>query len=427
MQKNITKISDTEQELEIILSSEEFGTEYDQELEEAKRTVQIKGFRKGHVPAGMLKKLVGPAIEASIAEKMASKHFAAITGEENIKPASRASLDHFSFEDGRLKIKLSYEIHPEFELKSFDGYSFTQPRYTITDEDVRREINLILKGHGSLVTVEGAASETDTVIGDVTRLNSDGEAEEGSTMENHHFNLEYLPEDNPFRKALVGKKAGEIAAVATDPKDEETPEQHYRIAISEVKRLELPELTDELVKEITGQRFENAADFTGDVRLQLEQHFTMKSEDELLESISARLIEENPVPAPKAMIASFSNMLVENAKRQMGGNFPKGFDVSQFALAMAPNAEKHARWLLISQKIAETNNLIVTDEDIKAFAEKEADRNPSADREQVLGTYMSTEFRDYITDTILKDKVYDIIKSQVTITEEPTPIPEHKG
>jgi len=427
LQKNITKISDTEQELEIILSSEEFGTEYDQELEEAKRTVQIKGFRKGHVPAGMLKKLVGPAIEASIAEKMASKHFAAITGEENIKPASRASLDHFSFEDGRLKIKLSYEIHPEFELKSFDGYSFTQPRYTITDEDVRREINLILKGHGSLVTVEGAASETDTVIGDVTRLNSDGEAEEGSTMENHHFNLEYLPEDNPFRKALVGKKAGEIAAVATDPKDEETPEQHYRIAISEVKRLELPELTDELVKEITGQRFENAADFTGDVRLQLEQHFTMKSEDELLESISARLIEENPVPAPKAMIASFSNMLVENAKRQMGGNFPKGFDVSQFALAMAPNAEKHARWLLISQKIAETNNLIVTDEDIKAFAEKEADRNPSADREQVLGTYMSTEFRDYITDTILKDKVYDIIKSQVTITEEPTPIPEHKG
>ncbi|MBM3422228.1 MAG: trigger factor family protein, partial [Chlorobi bacterium] len=73
MQKNITKISDTEQQLEIILAAEEFGTEYDQELEEAKRTVQIKGFRKGHVPAGMLKKLVGPAIEASIAEKMASK------------------------------------------------------------------------------------------------------------------------------------------------------------------------------------------------------------------------------------------------------------------------------------------------------------------------------------------------------------------
>jgi trigger factor len=40
---------------------------------------------------------------------------------------------------------------------------------------------------------------------------------------------------------------------------------------------------------------------------------------------------------------------------------------------------------------------------------------------------MSTEFRDYITDSILKEKVYDIIKSQVTITEEPTPIPVHQA
>jgi len=427
LQKNITKISDTEQQLEIILAAEEFGTEYDQELEEAKRTVQIKGFRKGHVPAGMLKKLVGPAIEASIAEKMASKHFAAIAEEDGIKPAGRASIDSFNFEDGQLRIQLSYEVHPEFELKSFEGYSFSQPRYIITDENVRKEINLILKGHGTLVSVDEAATETDTVIGDVTKIDEAGEAEEGSGMENHHFNLAYLPEDNPFRKALLGKKSGESADVDTEPKDEETPVQHYRIVVKEVKRLELPELTDDLVKDITGQRFENADDFTADVRIQLEQHFTMKSEDELLESISAKLIEENPVPAPKSMIASFSNMLVENAKRQMGGNFPKGFDVRQFTLAMAPNAEKHARWLLISQKIAEMNSLAVTDEDIRAFAEKEAGKNPSISVEQALNAYMSSEFRDYVSDSILKNKVYDIIKSQVTITEESTPIPEHKG
>ena len=90
MQKNITKISDTEQELEIILSSEEFGTEYNQELEEAKRTVQIKGFRKGHVPAGMIKKFVGPAIEASIAEKIAAIE---AVGSEDIAKAAALLLD----------------------------------------------------------------------------------------------------------------------------------------------------------------------------------------------------------------------------------------------------------------------------------------------------------------------------------------------
>jgi trigger factor len=423
LQKNIKNVSETEQEVEIILSAEEFGAEYNQELEEAKRTVQIKGFRKGHAPAGLIKKLAGPSIEANIAEKMASKYFGEIVDAENIKPASRAQLIDFTFNPDQLTIRLSYEIHPEFELKDYSGYTFTQARYNVTDEEVQREINLILKGHGTLISVDEASSSTDTVIGDVSRLNDNGEPETDQITENHHFSLEYLPEDNPFRNALTGKKAGEVVDVTAEPKDADTEATTFRVTISEVKRLELPELTDDLVKEITGSRFETVTDFTSDVQIQIAQHFTAKSEEDLLESISAKLIEENPVPAPKSMVESFSKMLVENAKRQMGGSFPKSFDESQFRLAMLPNAEKHARWLLISQKIAELSSLAVTDEDIKAYAEKEAGKNASMNAEDLLNTYLSAEFRDYITDTILKDKIYEIIKSKVTITEEETAIP----
>ena len=427
MQKNIKNVSETEQVLEIILSPEEFGAEYKQELGEAKRSVQIKGFRKGHAPESLIKKLAGPSIETTIAEKMASKYFGEIADAENIKPASRAQIIDFSFSPDQLTIQLSYEIHPEFELKDFSDYTFTKAHYTITDEDVDREIKLVLKSHGTLISVDEAASSTDTVIGDVVRLNEAGEPDEDQKTENHHFTLEYLPEENPFRKALTGKKAGEVVEVENEQQDADAKNSRFRVAISEIKRLELPELTDELVKEITGERFESVADFTADVRIQLEQHFTMKSEEEFIESISAKLIEENPVPAPKSMIESFSNMLVENAKRQIGGSFPKELDEKQFHVAMRPNAEKHAQWLLISQKIAELNKLEVSDDDIKAFAEKEAGKNESMTVEDLLNTYKSAEFRDYITDTILKEKIYDIIKSKVTIIEEEKPLPAHKG
>ena len=427
MQKNIKNVSETEQVLEIILSPEEFGAEYKQELEEAKRSVQIKGFRKGHAPESLIKKLAGPSIETTIAEKMASKYFGEIADAENIKPASRAQIIDFSFSPDQLTIQLSYEIHPEFELKDFSDYTFTKAHYTITDEDIDREIKLVLKSHGTLISVDEAASSTDTVIGDVVRLNEAGEPDEDQKTENHHFTLEYLPEENPFRKALTGKKAGEVVEVENEQQDADAKNSRFRVAISEIKRLELPELTDELVKEITGERFESVADFTADVRIQLEQHFTMKSEEEFIESISAKLIEENPVPAPKSMIESFSNMLVENAKRQFGGSFPKELDEKQFHIAMRPNAEKHAQWLLISQKIAELNKLEVSNDDIKAFAEKESGKNESMTVEDLLNTYMSAEFRDYITDTILKEKIYDIIKSKVTITEEEKPLPVQKG
>ncbi|MEI6756938.1 MAG: trigger factor [Chlorobium sp.] len=426
MQKNIKNISATEQELEIILSTEEFGAEYSQELEEAKRTIQVKGFRKGHAPAGLIKKLAGPSIEATIAEKMASKYFGEIADAEKIKPASRAQIVNFTFAPDQLTIRLSYEIHPEFELNDFSDDTFTQARYIITDDDIQREINLILKSHGNLISVDEAASSTDTVIGDVIRLDENGEPDESQKTENHHFSLEYLPAENPFHKALEGKKAGEVVDIETESKNPDEQPSRFRVTISEVKRLELPELNDELVKEITHQKFETVADFTSDIRIQLEQHFSQKSEEELLESMSAKLIEENPIPAPKSMIESFSKMLVDNAKRQMGGKFPKGFDEEEFRISMRPNAEKHAQWLLITQKIAEQAQLEVTDQDIRAYAQKEAAKS-SLDVEEMVSTYMSDEFRDYITDTILKDKIYGIIKAMVTITEKETPIPVHKG
>ena len=258
------------------------------------------------------------------------------------------------------------------------------------------------------------------------KLDEAGEPEEDQKTENHHFTLEYLPEENPFRLALTGKTAGESVEVENEEKGSQ-PASRFRVVISEIKRLELPELTDELVKEISGDRFESVTDFTSDVRIQIEQHFLLKSDEELLESISEKFIEENPVPAPNSMIASFSKMLVENAKRQMGGNFPRGFDEEQFRLAMKPNAEKHAQWLLISQKIAEEAELSVSDEDIKAYADKEAEKSESMNAEEILKTYLSAEFRDYITDTILKEKIYDVIKSKVTITEEEKPLPAHEG
>ncbi|NEX13804.1 MAG: trigger factor [Prosthecochloris sp.] len=427
MQKNINNVSDTEQKLEITLSAEEFTPEIDLEVENARKTIQIKGFRKGHVPVGMIKKVMGPAIEASVAEKLASKYFVEISESENIKPASRAELEDYSFDGDTLSITLSYEIHPEFEIKDFNDYAFVQDIYTVTDEDVEKEINLIIKGHGTLVPVDTPSEAKDTVIADLEKLDASGNILEDQKTENYSFNLEYLPEDNPFHKALVGKKAGEKVTVDIEGKEEGEETYRYEVAVKEVKRMELPELSNELVKEISQEKFESVEDFRTDVRGQLEQHFSNKSEQDLLESISARFIEENPVPTPSAMVDSFENMLLENAKRQMGGQLPPGMDENGFRDSIRPNAEKHARWMLISQKIAEQNSLEVTDEDIKAYAEKEAENNPGLNVEELIKTYMSTEFRDYMTDTILKDKIYTIIKSSVTINAENKPLPEHKG
>lgn len=388
---------------------------------------------------GLLKKLAGPSIEIAVAEKLGGKYFTDIITAENIKPANRAQIADFAFTDDTLTLKLVYEIHPEFELQDFSGYTFTKANYVVGDKEVEREIELILKSHGTMVTSDEPASEKDTVIGDALRFNDEGELDEASKVANHHFSMEYLPAENPFRIALLGKKAGDVVEVVNTPikEDEEGEEAtaedaeavkptRFQVTVTEVKRLELPELDDELVKEISQERFDNVADFKADVRLQLEQHFTMKSDNDLLEAISGKMVEENPVPVPNSMVESFQDMLLENAKRQLSGNFPKGFDVTGFRASMRDNAEKHARWMLITQKVAEMNKLTVTDEDIVAFAEKEAGKNEALDIKQIIETYKSPDFHDYIADSIMKEKVYNAITEKVTVTEEETPVPEHR-
>ncbi|MEI6639332.1 MAG: trigger factor [Chlorobium sp.] len=423
MQKIISNSNETEQILEITLTAEEFGAEYNQELEEARRSIQIKGFRKGHAPVSLIKKLAGHSIEATVADKMASKYFTQIVEADNIKPVNRAEIVSFSFEGDQLAVKLVYEVQPEFELNDISGYSFTKTIYTITEEDVDREVKHILKGHGSLISVDEAASATDTVIGDVWKLNEAGEPDETQKTSNHHFSLEYLPEANPFRKELTGKKAGENVDIENKEPDSETEPSRYRVAVSEVKRLDLPELTEDLVKEITDQQFESIADFKADIQAQLQKHFTKKAEDDLLESISAKLIEDNPVPTPESIVESFSNMLLENAKRQIGGNFPKNFNSADFRETLRPNAIKHAQWMIITRKIAETANISVSDDDLKSYMEKEAMNHPEAQREQFVESYKNPEISDYIAEMIFKGKIYDHLKSQVTIIEEAKPVP----
>jgi trigger factor len=418
LQKNIKNVSETEQVLEIILSAEEFGAEYSKELEEAKRNVQIKGFRKGHAPASLIKKLAGPSIETTVAEKMASKYFGEIADSGAIKPINRAEIISFSFEDDQLILRLAYEIQPEFELNDFSEYSFTKALYTVTDEDVEREIQQILKAQATLISVDEAASTTDTVIGDVWKLNDVGEPKEDSVTENHHFTLEYLPEENPFRRALLGKKRGESIDVENKKEETDAEPSTFRVIVREIKRLELPELTDDLVKEVTEQQFESAADLRSDIRNQIEANFIKLAEEDLLESISEKLIEANPVSAPESMVGSFTQMLVDNAKRQIGGAFPSSFDEKDFLETLRPNAVKHAQWMVISRKIAETENITVSEDDLKAYVEKEISENPSLDKERLLESYKTGEIRDFIAESVIKKKIYDLLKSKVTITEE---------
>ena len=427
MKSQIKSISDTEQELELCLETSEFQPELDKQYRDAQKKANLKGFRQGKAPISIIKRLLGGQIQTQVVEKLASENFEKISKDENIKIIGQARISDFKLDENQsLTIYLSFEVQPEFDLKPYDTYEFKKINYQITDDDVEKELKGLLRNYAEITVVDEPATKTDVVVASLQKCDEQGIAIVGENLENQTFNLEYLKNDSPFFSALVdSKKDDERRVVVEDenPETKETTKTHYNVVVQEVKQVALPEFNDDYADKLSQGKLKTTAEFKEDLKNQIESHFTKKSDEDLFDSIADKFTEDNVFPLPLSLVDSYENLLVENAKKQVGGKFPAGFDEYKFRHDIRPNAEKHARWMLIRSKLAEQNDITIEEDDIKAYAEKEA-AMVGLDAETYMQQLTSSEYLPYITDSLLRDKVLDHIKNTSAIVEESQDLPK---
>ncbi len=398
----------------------EYQPKLDENYKLAQENVQVKGFRKGKVPMEMVKRLVGKEIESETIETLASEAFSKIASEEKLKMVGRARIRHFEFTDDKLlNIYLMYEVQPEFDLAPYTDYAFKKAEYEITEEDIEREVKGILREQGVWISKEGESTEEDLVVVDYQQLDEGGMPIIGKRTENQEIVLKMIRKESPMRAALIGVKAGderiiELSDEATKPK----ASKRYKFYIKDVKRLDLPELTDELTKELTQGHLQTAAELRADIEFRLKETFKRKSEDDLLEEIAKKFIEDNPIEVPRTMIRSFEDMMIENAMRQLGGKFPKGFDVQAFRREISPNAKRQAQWMLIRYKLAEVARIKIDEQAIRDLAEADAKEMGIPDVNQVLQSYRKEEMQNYVFERAVREKLFAYLLSTLKITPE---------
>jgi trigger factor len=422
----IKSFGSTEQELTLVLEPSEYQPKLDENFKVAQETVQIKGFRKGKVPMDMVKRLVGKEIETDTIETLANENFSKLAAELQLKIVGRARIRHFEFKDDQsLNIYLMYEIQPEFDLKPYAHYEFKKAEYYITADDIEREVKGILKEQGVWVSKETEATEEDLVVVDTQQLDAGGMPIIGKRFENQEFMLKMVRKESPLRAALTGSKTGDERAVDLEMRDESGKVElnKYKLYIKEVKQLDLPELTDELAKEVTNGQLQTAAELRADIETRLKNFYKQKSDDDLLEEVAKKFIEENPIDVPHSMIHSFEDMMIENAARQLGGKFPKGFDVQAFRREISPNAKKQAQWMMIRYKLADVAGIKIDEATIRELAEVDAKEMGAENTEQVLQAYMKEDMRNYVLERALRNKVFEHLKATLKISPEPKRIP----
>ena len=380
MLKSNNKLETNKYELEVEATAEQFEEAIQRTYRRKAKNIAIPGFRKGKATRKMIEKLYG---EGFFYEDAVNSMVPSLVGEAveeaGLKPVVNPDIAVQSLDkETGVVFKVTVISKPEVEISDYKGIEVTKEVKTITDEDIENEVQKIRERQGRLVTVEGRAAENgDTAVIDFEGF-IDGVAFEGGSEKMYDLKLGsgyFIP---GFEEQVVGHNAGdEFTVNVTFPENYQMTEiagkpAEFKVLLHEIKNVELPDADDELAKDVS--EFDTLDELKADIRTKLTEQAAKLADTNAENKIFDTIIENMKAEIPEEMIDDKINMLVKDFEYrigQQGLNLETylsyvGMQEDGFRLTFRENAEKQVKLRLALEKIAELENIEVSDSDVMA-------------------------------------------------------------
>lgn len=422
--KSSTKTDVNTTELVISIDAETFEAAVEKEYQRQKKNIQIKGFRKGKVSRklaerefgegafyeGAINSLIGPEVDAAVQE----------TG---LVLVDRPNLELLSVDKNEgVEVKAICITKPEIEIADFKGLKAAKKAVDITEEDIDKQIQIIRKKNARIVSVEDRAAQMDDeVIIDFEGFFGD-EAFEGGKGEDHPLRLgsgQFIP---GFEDQIVGHNIGdEFDVNVTFPEDYQMNDYAGKAAVfkTKIKAIsyeELPEINDDLIKDAT--EFETVEEYRNDIRTKLEEAAGNQAEAAFENAIMNQIIEKVDAPIPNCMFEHRIDDLMngfEQQLRQQGMDLNlyfqyTGMDMDSFRETYRDRAVSEVKLRLALEKIAELENVEITEDELNASLEEIA----AANKVDVETVKRFIPVEDYKNDLKVQ-KAVEIIKESAVV------------
>lgn len=418
MDIKINELPNSQQELEVTLDFSEIQPEIANAYNEERKSITIDGFRKGKAPMNMVKKFYGEAIEYKASEKISNKKFWDIVDQENLKPISTPQLTDIDFVPGtKLFFKVKYDVKPKLELKNYKGLEIEKPVFKVKEDDIQKEVDFMLKPYFKYEPAEIANGKEFRIVVDLQRVDDQGVAIVGNRSENMQIDLSDEKVNPQIIENAKDKKVGDtfdFTFVDEHYHGEHLHREEYKY-VAEVKKVEKlvkPELTEEIVKKISGNKSATEAELFAMLRKNFEDYYVKQSEEITTNNLLGKIVENNDFTPPAGYVETVHKRLVdlekENAKRYKMPNF----DEKAVAEYYKPRAEWNAKWQIILENLAELENIKVEDSELEELAKKEAETT-GISVTKLVKYYKDTNR----TELLLEDKVLKFLKENSKIKE----------
>ncbi len=390
-------------------------------------TVQLKGFRKGKVPADILIRKFGDSLIAETTENIIRGSLEDILESIKHKPLpystptvdSEVSLDlqkDFVYD-------VSYDTYPEIKLSDYLGLEYEELKVKITAEDLKRELKNLQEQNSYFIDKEdGVVEKGDNINIDYVEVDEKGAEMSGTRRESFAFIVGSGYNIYQFDDDLLSMKNGEEKLIKKSfDQDFENKELagrdiELKVKVNNIKEKKLPELNDELAQDIS-DKYNTLEDLKKDLKQKIEETSKSRVRADSISKLLDQIADKSTIPLPKSMIelevySQWRNFLGQynvNEKKLLEQLKEKDNKTKEDMLEQwRPSAERKLKLMLAVNKMIEEEKVKTGKEELKKEIKKIAETRSitikQAEEELKKGNYL-----EYMEENLKKEKLYDLL------------------
>ena len=364
----------TRREIAVEVPAQEVQRETEALIQKYQKLARLPGFRKGHVPASIIRQRFSEDIKTEVVEALVPRYFRQEAEKQGLVPVSQPRVTDLHIHDGEpLRFKASFEILPEIRVEGYKDLRADKPVIEVTDEEVQQALNHLQEQHATFDAIEGRT----LADGDFAQVSLDGRPKDGEGQPVHMDDVlveiggkNTMPE---FTEHLRGASAGDEKTFEVKYPEDSNDQRlrgktfDYTVKVLSLKKKNLPELNDAFAKEL--------GDFTGidDVKKRVRENMEAEkkhtAEHEAKDKLVAELVKRNDFEVPEAMVDRQIDVRLERglralASQGMRAEDMKKMDLNRLRSGQRDQAVQEVKASLLLDRIADLEKVEVSDEEI---------------------------------------------------------------
>ena len=431
--ENIAKLTD---KLTVTLDKADYLGNFEVSLKKYAKTANIPGFRKGMVPAGLVKKMYGQSVFTDEILKTVEQELNSYLQAEQLDIFAQPLPLDSELRNMDINNPESYTFAFEIGLKpavdiDVKKVKVTRYKINVTDQMLQDELERLQIRSGKMTEPEAVTGDDNVLNVKFVECDKSGTAIEGGITKDNSLLVKYF--EPKFRKNLMGKKNDDSVVLqvgkAFETKEKEAiladlgltdadAEKYFSLQITKVGLVEKAEMNAEFFASVyPNAAIATAEEFTAEVKKEMETYYDAQSRNQIHDQIYHHFVDHTPMELPEGFLKRWL---------QTGGEKPK---TEAEAEADYPSFASQLKWTIVSGKLATDHKIEVMPDDIRDFAKQQlfsymgGQLGALGDNQQWVEDYANRMMQDrkFVEDSyhrISTEKLFGIIETHVTAKEE---------